>query len=161
MARASIEIHESARSALNALVNDLTAAEFSAYDNGVQGYFALSQGPTDPATGAYSASPAPLPANANWRGAWNPLAVYTVNDGVSNGGSWYICIARNTGQSPPNATYWNLLAADTLTFTTLAPQPGARYAAPEAVQQLALVRYALEWDGGNATLPARQTAADV
>ncbi len=52
MARASIEIHESARSALNALVNDLTAAEFTAYDNGVQGYFALSQGPTDPATGS-------------------------------------------------------------------------------------------------------------
>ncbi len=44
-------------------------------------------------------------------------------------------------------------AVDTLTFTTLAPQPGARYAAPEAVEQLALVRYALEWDGGYATVP--------
>ena len=78
VARASIEIHESARAALNALVNDLTAAEFSSYDNGVQGYFALSQGPTDPATGAYSPSaPAPLPANANWRGAWSNLTAYS------------------------------------------------------------------------------------
>ena len=154
-ARASIEIHESARSALNALMNDLTAAEFTAYDNGVQGYFALSQGPTDPATGAYSGSPAPTPANANWRGAWSGTASYNVNDCVSNGGVSYISVAKNNlNQSPPNnPTYWNVFATDTLTFTTLAPQPSARYAAPEAVEQLALVRYALEWDGGSATLP--------
>ena len=64
-ARASIEIHESARAALNALVNDLTAAEFCSYDTNVQGYFALSQGPTDPATGSYTAGancPAPVSA---------------------------------------------------------------------------------------------------
>ena len=54
---------------------------------------------------------------------------------------------------PNNPASWKVPVADTLTFTTLAPQPGARYAAPEAVEQLALVRYALEWDGGNATVP--------
>ncbi len=159
MARASIEIHESARSALNALLNDLTAAEFSAYDNGVQGYFALSQGPTDPVTGAYSPSPAPVPANANWRGAWSGTTAYAVLDCVSNGGSSYICIVNNTGQLPPtNPASWSALPTDTLTFTTLAPQPASRYAAPEAVEQLALVRYALEWDGGSAVVGTARTA---
>ena len=164
VARASIEIHESARSALNALVNDLTAAEFSAYDNGVQGYFALSQGPTDPTLG--SCPPTQTPP-------WNTATAYTVNDIVIWSGSSYICIAANPSpsQSPPDATHWRLIGAwvppvgangnqtavDTLTFTTLAPQPSARYAAPEAVQQLALVRYALEWDGGNATVPGSRT----
>jgi type II secretory pathway pseudopilin PulG len=155
-ARASIEIHESARSALNALLNDLTAASFTPYDTGVQGYFALSQGPTDPATGATGASDA---CGLNWLGAWSSSTSYAVNDGVSYGGSSYICIAANpsASQPPPNPKYWNPLVADTLTFTTLAPQPGARYAATEAVEQLALVRYALEWDGGNATLPGSST----
>ncbi len=154
-ARASIEIHESARSALNALVSDLTAAEFAAYDNGVQGYFALSQGPTDPATG--SAPP-----------AWNLAEPYAVNNRVISGGNEYICVTANTGQQPSNVNVnWQLLGpwpvpiaangtrvpVDTMTFTTLAPQPGARDAAPEAIQQLALVRYALEWDGGYATVP--------
>ncbi|MGO8705589.1 MAG: type II secretion system protein J [Candidatus Brocadiia bacterium] len=162
-ARASIEIHESARSALNSLVSDLAAAEFTAYDNGVQGYFALSQGPTDPATGG--APP-----------FWNGSATYAVNNrviatsvvGGQTVGNEYICIAVPAG--PPPSANWQLLgpwpispnsspaniipaAIDTLTFTTLAAQPGARDAAPESVEQLALVRYALEWDGGYATLP--------
>jgi prepilin-type N-terminal cleavage/methylation domain-containing protein len=153
-ARATIEIHEGARAAFNALLDDLTAAEFCSYDNGVQGYFALSQGPTTPATG-----------NCQWRGPWSNTATYAVNDVVSNAGSFYLCIAAPpVGQAPPSAAYWSnyivplasdgrtVVPADTLTFTTLAPQPSARYAAPEAVQQLALVRYALEWDGGSATL---------
>jgi type II secretory pathway pseudopilin PulG len=167
-ARASIEIHESARAALNALLNDLTAASFTPYDSGVQGYFALSQGPTDPSTGC--APP-----------IWNATETYTFNNRVLFSskatstnqyvGNEYICTGENVGQSPPtNPSCWQLLgswpvtpstgnpvAVDALTFTTLAPQPGARYAAPEAVEQLALVRYALEWDGGNATLPGSST----
>ena len=151
VARASIEIHESARSALNSLVNDLTSAEFTAYDNGVQGYFALSQGPTDPTTGNTCVNGA---AGLNWRGLWINTNAYAVNDGVTNNGASYLCIAQTPlNQPPPNAKYWSPLVADTMTFTTLAPQPGARYAAPESVEQLALVRYALEWDGGYATVP--------
>jgi prepilin-type N-terminal cleavage/methylation domain-containing protein len=152
VARASIQIHESARAALNALVDDLTAAEFTAYDNGVQGYFALSEGPTDSTTGATGSNGPGL----NWRGVWSSTS-YAVNDGVSYNGISYICIAANTNKSPPNATYWYAIVGDTLTFTTLAPQPGARYAAPEAVEQLALVRYSLEFDGGSATLPGSHT----
>ena len=44
-----------------------------------------------------------------------------------------------------------------LTFTTLAPQLGAKYAAPEAVQQLALVRYTLQWEGAQVTMDDKST----
>jgi prepilin-type N-terminal cleavage/methylation domain-containing protein len=195
-ARASIEIHESARAALNALLNDLTAASFTPYDNGVQGYFALSQGPTDPSTGSAppvwnsadtyvvnnrvigsdgneyictAQNPGQPPANGwqllgPWPAApytgsalpyWSSTATYAVNNRVIYNGNEYICTVANTNQPPPGNANWQLLGGliDTLTFTTLAPQPGARYAAPEAVEQLALVRYALEWDGGTVTLP--------
>jgi prepilin-type N-terminal cleavage/methylation domain-containing protein len=157
-ARASIEVHESARSALNALLNDLTAAEFTAYDNGVQGYFALSAGPADPTLGSCPA-------------AWSPAVSYAANEGVVWNGNSYLCLLANIGQQPPNANWqllgpWilpraangNLITVDTLTFTTLAAQPGARFAAAtESIEQLALVRYALEWDGGSATFAGTST----
>jgi hypothetical protein len=46
----------------------------------------------------------------NWRGAWSGATAYALNDAVSSGGSTYICIAANTNQAPPNATYWSLVA---------------------------------------------------
>jgi prepilin-type N-terminal cleavage/methylation domain-containing protein len=149
-ARATIEIHESARAAMNAMVDDLTATEFSAYDTGVQGYFALT-----PCFDPDPNAPAPLAANMNWRGAWSGTASYLPNDVVTYGGTTYLCIAGNLNQPTSNTAYWNIVPrADTLTFTTLAAQPSARYAATsEAVEQLALVRYSLEWDGGSAVLP--------
>ena len=54
-----------------------------------------------------------------------------------------------------------LPAFDTLTFTTQAPQAGSLYATPEAVLQIALVRYALQWDGGWATFPISAAPASV
>ena len=50
------------------------------------------------------------PAGLHWRGAYDPAAAYAANDGVSSGGSSYICLAATTGNAPPNATYWGLLA---------------------------------------------------
>ena len=46
-----------------------------------------------------------------WKGAWSNSTAYAVNDAVSSGGSTYICVQAHTGQQPPNATYWNVLAA--------------------------------------------------
>ena len=46
-----------------------------------------------------------------WRGAWSGAATYAVNDVVSQGGNSYIAIATSINQTPPNATYWNLIAA--------------------------------------------------
>jgi hypothetical protein len=45
-----------------------------------------------------------------WRGTWAAGTAYVVNDVVGQAGSSYICIAANTGNAPPNATYWSLVA---------------------------------------------------
>lgn len=48
---------------------------------------------------------------AQWKGAWSNSAAYVIDDIVSINGSAYICILANTNQSPPNGTYWQLLAS--------------------------------------------------
>ena len=45
-----------------------------------------------------------------WRSAYNNATAYTIDDVVSHNGTSYICIAATTGNTPPNATYWNVLA---------------------------------------------------
>jgi len=45
-----------------------------------------------------------------WRSAYNNATAYTIDDAVSYNGTSYICIAATTGNTPPNATYWNVLA---------------------------------------------------
>jgi hypothetical protein len=37
---------------------------------------------------------------------WNSGTAYTVGACVSSGGNFYFCIANNTNEEPPNATYW-------------------------------------------------------
>ncbi len=56
-----------------------------------------------------SASPANM--NRRSRGTWSAGATYLVNDIVSDAGSSYICKIVHSNQQPPNATYWDLLAA--------------------------------------------------
>ena len=46
-----------------------------------------------------------------WRGAWNSGTSYSSNDAVSFNGASYICILANTNHTPPNATYWNVVAS--------------------------------------------------
>lgn len=46
-----------------------------------------------------------------WLLAWNGATAYTENDGVSHNGSSYVCILAHTNHEPPNATYWDVLAA--------------------------------------------------
>jgi hypothetical protein len=67
----------------------------------------------------------------------------------------YFALSKEEDRDPADGTPFDLEA---LTFTTLAPQPGARYAAPEVIQQLALVRYQLIWDGGSAQLTGANQA---
>lgn len=45
------------------------------------------------------------------KGAWSSVTAYAVNDVVGSAGSAYLCIAPNTNQVPPNATYWALIGA--------------------------------------------------
>ena len=59
----------------------------------------------------------------NWKGAYAGGTAYVVDDVVSSAGSSYVCILASTGNTPPNGTYWNLMAqggtgsAATLTTT--------------------------------------------
>jgi hypothetical protein len=56
-----------------------------------------------------------------WQGAYNGATSYVVDDVVESGGSAYVCIAATTGNTPPNATYWELMASkgtDTSVLTT-------------------------------------------
>jgi hypothetical protein len=47
------------------------------------------------------------PIGILWRGNWANGTAYAVNDAVATGGSFF----ANTGNVPPNATYWAVLAA--------------------------------------------------
>jgi hypothetical protein len=43
--------------------------------------------------------------------AWNSATAYVAFDVVTLAGTSYVCILANTNQTPPNATYWTVLAA--------------------------------------------------
>lgn len=60
---------------------------------------------------AVSSGTTPGGDSINWLGAWSSGVTYEENDAVSNDGSSYICTATNLNQEPPNASYWDLLAA--------------------------------------------------
>jgi hypothetical protein len=69
----------------------------------------VDRGVTGP-TGATGATGPTGPVGMVWKGSWSSVTAYIINDAVSFAGSSYICILGNTNNSPPNATYWNLLA---------------------------------------------------
>ena len=46
----------------------------------------------------------------NWKGSYSGATAYVVDDVVESGGNSYICIAATTGNTPPNATYWELMS---------------------------------------------------
>jgi hypothetical protein len=64
-----------------------------------------------------------------WLGAWNSSTAYVVGDAVSLSGSSYLCISPNTNQTPPNATYWGVLA----TSIALAGDLGGTTSSPKVV----------------------------
>ncbi len=52
-----------------------------------------------------------IDATLIWQGAWDSGTTYAVNDAVSEDGASYICTLASTNNTPPNVTYWDLLAA--------------------------------------------------
>lgn len=54
--------------------------------------------------------PAIIGHNLQHRGEWSGATQYYEDNIVSLNGSSYICILTNLNQSPPNATYWQLVA---------------------------------------------------
>jgi len=47
----------------------------------------------------------------NWKGEWSDATAYAVDDAVEHQGDSYICVQTHSNQEPPNAVYWELLAA--------------------------------------------------
>jgi hypothetical protein len=52
-----------------------------------------------------------LAVGINPTGAWSAVTAYVEGDSVSLAGSSYVAIAPSTNQTPPNATYWQVLAS--------------------------------------------------
>lgn len=47
----------------------------------------------------------------NWKGEWNSETGYIIDDGITWEGTSYVALQTSTNQVPPNATYWQLIAA--------------------------------------------------
>lgn len=66
-------------------------------------------------------APIQINTNLNPTGVYDAATTYGIGDSVSLGNSSYIAIQATTGNTPPNATYWQLLAtAATNKLTTTA-----------------------------------------
>lgn len=72
-----------------------------------------------------------------WQGTYNGATAYVVDDVVYSAGSSYICIAATTGNAPPNASYWELLAEGGDVATVLTTQGDILYRDASGLQRLA------------------------
>jgi hypothetical protein len=54
----------------------------------------------------------------NWEGDYSGATAYSVGDAVQYNGTAYIAIAESTGQTPPNATYWQIVVTANLPTQT-------------------------------------------
>ena len=74
-----------------------------------------------------------------WRGTYAGGTAYTPDDAVVHSGTSYICIANTTGNTPPNGTYWNVLAqGGTDVGTTLTTQGDILFRDGSGLQRLAI-----------------------
>ena len=76
----------------------------------------------------------------NWKGDYAAGTTYAVDDVVNSSGTSYVCIAASTGNAPPNATYWNVMAQGgsdgTDVGTTLTTQGDILYRDGSGLQRL-------------------------
>ena len=73
----------------------------------------------------------------NWKGDYAAGTAYAVDDVVNSSGTSYVCIAASTGNAPPNATYWNVMAqGGTDDGTTLTAQGDILYRDGSGLQRL-------------------------
>lgn len=77
-------------------------------------------GPTGPTgvTGATGPAGATGPQGVVWKGAWSGATAYAVGEAVERNGSSYIAIKAGTNKEPPNAEFWEVLAAKGATGAT-------------------------------------------
>ncbi|BAQ85566.1 hypothetical protein [uncultured Mediterranean phage uvMED] len=73
----------------------------------------------------------------NWKGDYAAGTAYAVDDVVNSSGTSYVCVAASTGNAPPNATYWNVMAqGGTDVGTTLTTQGDILYRDGSGLQRL-------------------------
>lgn len=72
----------------------------------------------------------------NWKGAYAAGTAYVVDDVVESAGSSYVCIAASTGNAPPNATYWEVMAEGGDVATVLTTQGDILYRDGSGLQRL-------------------------
>ena len=73
----------------------------------------------------------------NWKGDYAAGTAYAVDDVVNSSGTSYVCITASTGNAPPNATYWNVMAqGGTDVGTTLTTQGDILYRDGSGLQRL-------------------------
>jgi hypothetical protein len=135
------------------------------------------QGPTG-ATGATGPQgpTGPQGASLNPQGVYNNATTYLIRDSVFLDGTSYVAIAQTTGNTPPNATYWQVLAAQgasgsvsSASALVLAEQAGITSTGADEID-LVNVNNSLQWrlesDGATYTVAATNrsqsyTAAQV
>lgn len=83
--------------------------------DGVEGQWALKANTTPWKvwyyTGGVWVLQSDVAAGINPTGAWSSVTAYAKNDSVTLNGTSYIAKLANTNQTPPNATYWQVLSA--------------------------------------------------
>lgn len=97
------------------------------------------------------------PAGLNWHGAWSSGHAYAVDDAVSHDGASYMCTAAHTNQEPPNAAYWDVLAAKGDTGSAGAQGP----AGPQGIQGIQGPAGSDGADGANGTNGTNGTTPQV
>jgi len=97
---------QTATDAANAAVASATADAVAAKDAAET----AATNASNSASAAAASANAAIVAKVVWRGDWSVALTYAVSDAVGHGGSSYVCRLGNTGQAPPNATYWDLMA---------------------------------------------------
>ena len=63
------------------------------------------------ATSAAASAQAAQVAKIMWQGVWDGALAYANRDAVTLNGASYVCRQPHTNHQPPNAAYWDLLAA--------------------------------------------------
>lgn len=104
IANAQVHANTAAESEVNAGKSETAAASSASKAANSETKAATSE------TNAAASATAAIVAKIEWLGDWSGATAYTARDAVAYQGSAYICILGHTNQTPPNTTYWELLA---------------------------------------------------
>jgi len=80
---------------------------------------------------------------------WSSGANYVANSVVAYNGAWYRCILANSGQTPPNATYWTSVTAgattDIVSFSGATYTLARTITSPDPVTNIREITFTVTW----------------